>query len=68
MNMPDYANKLLAGPPAPCSWCLKEMNLRSEPGSHGICRRHKAMLEAEALRLRNIYAVEDAMSKEARDA
>lgn len=66
MNMPDYANKLLAGPPKPCSWCLKEMNLRSEPGSHGICRRHKAQLMAEAQRLRNIYAVEDAMSKEGR--
>jgi hypothetical protein len=42
------------------------MNLKAEPGSHGICRRHKAILEAESLRLRNIYAVEDAMSREGR--
>ena len=68
MNMTDFANRILAGPPAPCAWCLKEMNLKPEPGSHGICRRHKAMLEAEALRLKNIYAVEDAMAKEARHA
>ena len=65
MNMVDFANRLLAGPPR-CAWCLKEMNLKPQPGSHGICRRHKAQLEAEALRLRNIYAVEDAMSKEGR--
>ena len=68
MNMADYANRILAGPPAPCSWCLKEMNLKPQPGSHGICRRHKAQLEAEALRLRNIYAVEDALSREASHA
>lgn len=63
MNMVDYANRILAGPPSPCSWCLKEMNLKPEPGSHTICRRHAAMMEAEALRLRNIYAAEDAMKE-----
>jgi len=45
------------------------MNLRpQEDETHTICRRHKAQLEAEALRLRNIYAVEEAMRKEARHA
>lgn len=67
MDMVAYANTLLAGPPKPCSWCLQEMNLKPEPGSHGICRRHKAQLMAEALRLKNIHAVEDAMSKEGED-
>ncbi len=52
-----------------CAWCQREMNLRpQEDETHTICRRHKAQLEAEALRLRNIYAVEDAMGKEARHA
>jgi len=52
-----------------CSWCQREMNLRPQEGeTHTICRRHKAQLEAEALRLRNIYAAEDAMGKEARHA
>ena len=66
MNMVDYANRVLAGSPSPCSWCLKEMNLKPQPGSHTICRRHAAMLESEALRLRNIYAAQDAMAKEGR--
>jgi len=49
-----------------CSWCLKEMNIRPEPGSHGICRMHRLQLEAERVRLLNIMAVEDAMDREAR--
>ena len=64
MDMVTYANNLLAGPPKPRSWCLKELNLKPELGSHGICARHKAQLMAEAQRLRNIYAVEDAMGRE----
>ena len=51
-----------------CSWCLKELNIRPEPGSHGICRRHKLQLEAERVRLLNIMAVEDAMDREATHA
>ena len=48
-----------------CSWCIKEMNLKPQPDeTHTICRRHKAQFEAEALRLRNIYAVEEAMRRE----
>jgi hypothetical protein len=35
---------------------------------HETCRRHLTMMRAEALRLRNIYAAEDAMGKEARHA
>ena len=68
MNMVAFANRILAGPPSPCSWCLAEMNLKPEPGSHTICRRHAAMLGAEALRLRNIYAAQDALAKEPRHA
>jgi hypothetical protein len=45
-----------------CAWCLKEMNLKPEPGSHGICARHKAMEMAEFLRWKNIHAVEDVMA------
>lgn len=48
----------------PCAWCLKEMNLKQEPGSHGICARHKAQLLAEDSRLMAIHAVEDAIAKE----
>ncbi len=40
------------------------MNLKQEPGSHGICARHKAQLLAEASRLMAIHAVEDAIAKE----
>ena len=47
--------------PNRCAWCIKEMNLKPEPGSHGICARHKAMEMAELLRWKNINAVEDAM-------
>jgi len=65
MNMPDFANRILAGPPR-CSWCDKEMNLAPQPGTHTICARHKLQLEAERARLLNIYAVEDAMGKEPR--
>ena len=31
---------------------------------HETCRRHLTMMRAEALRLRNIYAAEDAMGRE----
>ena len=68
-------NALLAGPPKPCAWCLKEMNLKPQPGSHGICKRHRMQVEAEFLRWQNIHAVEDAtalphkaMGKERKDA
>lgn len=36
-----------------CAWCLKEMNLKPEPGSHGICARHKQTVLDE-LKERNI--------------
>ena len=63
-SMPDFANRLLAGPQNPCSWCLEEMGLKPQPGSHGICKKHKAMEWAEFLRKKNIHAAEDAMAKE----
>lgn len=65
MNMTDFANRILAGPPAPCAWCLKDMNLKPQPDeTHGICAKHKAMEMAEFLRWKNIMAAEDAMAKE----
>ena len=73
MNMPDFANRLLAGPPRVCCpACDKAMGLKppalEDNVKHETCRRHLTMLRAEALRLRNIYAAEDAMGKEARHA
>ena len=73
MNMPDFANRLLAGPPRVCCpACDKEMGLKppalGDNVKHETCRRHLTMMRAEALRLRNIYAAEDAMGKEARHA
>lgn len=53
--------------PNRCAWCIKEMNLKPEPGSHGICARHKAQEMAELLRWKNLNAVEDAMSLPRRD-
>lgn len=61
MNMPDFANRLLAGPPRVCCpACDKEMGLKppalGDNVKHETCRRHLTMMRAEALRLRNIYA------------
>ena len=51
-----------------CPACDKEMGLKppafGDNVIHKTCNTHLAMLEAEALRLRNIYAVEDAMRRE----
>ena len=53
-----------------CPACDKAMGLKppalGDNVIHKTCRRHLEMMKAEALRLRNIYAVEDAMSKEGR--
>ena len=52
-----------------CSWCTAYMGEKDGEGvTHGICRTCAEKMKAEALRLRNIYAVEDAMGKEARHA
>lgn len=54
-------------PVSVCAWCQRELNIRpSLNETHTICRRHKLQLEAERVRLLNIYAVEDAMAKEPR--
>jgi len=73
MNMPDFANRILAGPPRICCpACDRDMNIRppalGDNVIHKTCKMHLEMLRAEALRLRNIYAAEDAMGKEARHA
>ena len=73
MNMPDFANRILAGPPRICCpACDKEMGLKppalGDNVRHETCRRHLTMMRAEALRLRNIYAAEEALSREVSDA
>jgi len=36
----------------PCSWCQKEQAIKAQPHeSHGICKRHAAMLLADARRI-----------------
>ena len=49
--------------PSKYNWYLGEDNVR-----HETCRRHLTMMRAEALRLRNIYAAEEALSREVSDA
>ena len=55
-----------------CPACDKEMGLKppamGDNVRHETCRRHLAMMRAEALRIQNIYAAEDAMGREGRDA
>lgn len=67
-NMVNFANKLLAGPPAPCSWCLKEMNLKPQQGSHGICKRHRAIETERFNTWMAVNAVEDAMALTRRES
>lgn len=55
-----------------CPACDRDMNMKppamGDNVIHKTCRMHLEMLRAEALRLRNVYAAEDAMAKEVRDA
>jgi len=51
-----------------CPACDKAMGLKppalGDNVRHQTCKMHLAMMRAEALRLKNIYAVEDAMGRE----
>jgi hypothetical protein len=51
-----------------CSWCEKEMNLKTEPGSHGICPRHKAQEMADFLKWKTLNSVEDALSMQPKES